>query len=115
MQDPRVDKLANVLIHHSCRLKAGQKVLIEAFDLPEPNLAGGRGAQITAQPDVVSRRRFEGVLPTSRVRVVESDGGVPSRKRGRAGGTPVSIRNNIRYRSDRPAWQDQKSANQRKS
>jgi len=38
MQDPRIDKLANVLIHHSCRLKAGQKVLIEAFDLPEPNL-----------------------------------------------------------------------------
>ncbi len=38
MQDPRIDKLANVLIHHSCRLKSGQKVLIEAFDLPEPNL-----------------------------------------------------------------------------
>jgi aminopeptidase len=38
MQDPRIDKLANVLVHHSCRLKAGQKVLIEAFDLPEPNL-----------------------------------------------------------------------------
>ncbi len=38
MQDPRIDKLANVLIHHSCRLQSGQKVLIEAFDLPEPNL-----------------------------------------------------------------------------
>jgi aminopeptidase len=38
MQDPRIDKLATVLIHHSCRLKSGQKVLIEAFDLPEPNL-----------------------------------------------------------------------------
>ncbi len=38
MQDPRIDKLANVLIHHSCRLQPGQKVLIEAFDLPEPNL-----------------------------------------------------------------------------
>lgn len=38
MQDPRIDRLAKVLIHHSCRLKAGQKVLIEAFDLPEPNL-----------------------------------------------------------------------------
>ena len=38
MQDPRIDKLANVLIHHSCRLKSGQKVLIEAFDLPEPTL-----------------------------------------------------------------------------
>ncbi|HQX52793.1 MAG TPA: aminopeptidase [Planctomycetaceae bacterium] len=38
MQDPRIDKLATVLIHHSCRLQPGQKVLIEAFDLPEPNL-----------------------------------------------------------------------------
>ena len=38
MQDPRIDKLANVLIHHSCRLQPGQKLLIEAFDLPEPNL-----------------------------------------------------------------------------
>ena len=38
MLDPRIDKLANVLIHHSCRLQSGQKVLIEAFDLPEPNL-----------------------------------------------------------------------------
>lgn len=38
MQDPRIDRLAQVLIHHSCRLQAGQKVLIEAFDLPEPNL-----------------------------------------------------------------------------
>ena len=38
MQDPRIDRLAQVLIHHSCRLQPGQKVLIEAFDLPEPNL-----------------------------------------------------------------------------
>ena len=38
MQDPRIDRLAQVLIHHSCRLQPGQKVLIEAFDLPEPGL-----------------------------------------------------------------------------
>lgn len=38
MQDPRIRKLAEILIDHSCRLKAGQKVLIEGFDLPEPNL-----------------------------------------------------------------------------
>lgn len=38
MQDPRIDRLAGVLVHHSCRLTAGQKVLIEAFDLPDPAL-----------------------------------------------------------------------------
>ncbi|TWT55445.1 Aminopeptidase 2 [Thalassoglobus neptunius] len=38
MKDPRIDELASVLIDHSCQLKAGEKVLIEAFDLPETNL-----------------------------------------------------------------------------
>ena len=38
MQDPRINRLAETLIDHSCRLKAGEKVIIEAFDLPEPNL-----------------------------------------------------------------------------
>ncbi len=38
MQDHRIDKLAQTLIHHSCRLQSGQKILIEAFDLPEPSL-----------------------------------------------------------------------------
>ena len=38
MQDYRIDKLAQTLIHHSCRLQPEQKVLIEAFDLPEPTL-----------------------------------------------------------------------------
>jgi aminopeptidase len=38
VQDHRIDKLAQTLIHHSCRLQPGQKVLIEAFDLPEPDL-----------------------------------------------------------------------------
>jgi aminopeptidase len=38
MKDPRVDRLAQVLLHHSCRLQPGQKVLIEAFDLPSPQL-----------------------------------------------------------------------------
>ena len=38
MQDHRIDKLAQTLIHHSCRLQPGQKVLIEAFDLPDPTL-----------------------------------------------------------------------------
>lgn len=38
MHDPRIDQLAAVLLDHSCELKKGEKILIEAFDLPEPNL-----------------------------------------------------------------------------
>ncbi|MGI9456955.1 MAG: aminopeptidase, partial [Aeoliella sp.] len=38
MHDPRIDQLAAVLLDHSCQVKRGQKVLIEAIDLPEPNL-----------------------------------------------------------------------------
>jgi len=34
MQDPRLRKLAKVLINHSTRLKEGEKVLIEAIDIP---------------------------------------------------------------------------------
>ncbi len=51
MKDVRVDKLAEVLIEHSCRLEPGEKILIEAFDLPDPELvcalvetAAARGA-----------------------------------------------------------------------
>lgn len=39
MHDPRLDQLANLLLDHSCRLAKGEKVLIEAIDLPEPQLA----------------------------------------------------------------------------
>ena len=38
MKDVRLDCLAEILIDHSCRLQAGEKVLIEAFDLPDPAL-----------------------------------------------------------------------------
>lgn len=38
MHDPRIDQLADVLLDHSCQIQAGEKVLIEAIDLPEPNL-----------------------------------------------------------------------------
>jgi len=34
MIDPRYTKLAETLIHYSCELKAGEKVLIEAIDTP---------------------------------------------------------------------------------
>lgn len=52
MNDPRISRLAEILVDHSCQLKRGEKVLIEAFDLPEPTLvcrlvelAAARGAQ----------------------------------------------------------------------
>jgi len=38
MNDPRINQLANLLLDHSCDLKKGEIVLVEAFDLPEPNL-----------------------------------------------------------------------------
>src|SRR5258705_12024323 len=34
MTDPRIDKLANLLINYSCEVKAGEKILIEAIDVP---------------------------------------------------------------------------------
>jgi aminopeptidase len=34
MKDPRYTDLANVLVHHSAQVKPGDKVLIEAFDIP---------------------------------------------------------------------------------
>lgn len=51
MHDPRINKLANLLLDHSCELKPGETILIEAIDLPEQNLtcaliegAAARGA-----------------------------------------------------------------------
>ncbi|MEM6330672.1 MAG: aminopeptidase [Planctomycetota bacterium] len=38
MHDPRIDRLAAVLLDHSCRVQPGEHLLIEAIDLPEPNL-----------------------------------------------------------------------------
>ncbi|MGL4513380.1 MAG: aminopeptidase [Lacipirellulaceae bacterium] len=38
MHDPRIDRLADVLLDHSCQLEPGENVLIEGFDLPEPDL-----------------------------------------------------------------------------
>jgi aminopeptidase len=34
MKDPRYTDLSNLLVHHSCALQRGEKVLIEAFDIP---------------------------------------------------------------------------------
>ncbi len=38
MRDSRISKLAGILIDHSCRLRPGDKLLIEAFDLPDSQL-----------------------------------------------------------------------------
>src|SRR5580692_7244150 len=38
MNDPRLFRLAEILIDHSCQLRAGENVLIEAYDLPDPTL-----------------------------------------------------------------------------
>jgi aminopeptidase len=34
MKDPRLAKLAQLLVHHSARVRSGENVLIEAFDIP---------------------------------------------------------------------------------
>src|SRR5207247_4064520 len=34
MLDPRIQKLADVLIRHSARVRPGDKALVEAFDIP---------------------------------------------------------------------------------
>ena len=38
MHDPRIDELAKVLLDHSCELQSGETILIEAIDLPDPQL-----------------------------------------------------------------------------
>ena len=57
MRDPRIERLARLLIEHSTRLKPGEKVLIEAFDLPDPQLitnlveiAAEKGAALPPRP-----------------------------------------------------------------
>lgn len=38
MNDPRLTCLAEILLDHSCQIKKGENLLIEAIDLPEPQL-----------------------------------------------------------------------------
>lgn len=35
MFDPRHERLVDVIVQHSCKVKAGEKVLVETFDIPE--------------------------------------------------------------------------------
>ena len=73
MHDPRFDKLAYLLVHHSTKLQAGDNVLIEAFDIPaELTVAIMRAAQaVGANPMVnirqnqVMRALFQGATEES--------------------------------------------------
>ncbi len=58
MNDPRIEKLAEVLVGHSLELAAGERVMIECFDLPDPALPTAlvrKVAQRGALPLVVVR------------------------------------------------------------
>ncbi len=68
MSDPRITQLAELLIDHSCGLKSGQKLLIEAFDLPTPELvcrlvetASQRGAipVVSLKSNAVLRSQYQ--------------------------------------------------------
>lgn len=48
MRESRLDDLARVLVGHSCRLEQGDRVLIEAFDLPSPELVSAIVEQAAA-------------------------------------------------------------------
>jgi aminopeptidase len=58
MLDPRIDALADVLIHHSIRLQAGEMVLLESFDAPPEVVARlvERIAAVGALPLVETRQ-----------------------------------------------------------
>lgn len=49
MRDPRIDRLADVLIDHSTRVKKGEVVLINAFDLPDAELVSALVERVSAR------------------------------------------------------------------
>jgi aminopeptidase len=58
MPDPRWEALADILIHHSTRLKGGETLLIECFDLEDdslPRLLVKKAAQLGAYPMVETK------------------------------------------------------------
>ncbi len=68
MMDPRITKLAEMLIHYSCELKKGEHILIEAFDLPEEMViatvkaahAAGGHAHVAIRNNRVMRALLDG-------------------------------------------------------
>lgn len=61
MHDPRIDKLADLLLDHSCKLRPGEHLLIEATDLPSPNLVCAlvEGAHRRGGVPVVEMKQME--------------------------------------------------------
>jgi aminopeptidase len=59
MKDPRLEKLADILIHHSTKLQKGEKILIEAFDIPNVlvQVLVKKAAAAGAQPFVWIKQR----------------------------------------------------------
>ena len=64
MHDSRMQKLARNLIRYSCGLKRGEKILIEAIDIPEPMASptrsggDGGGCLVTAgTPEAVAKTK----------------------------------------------------------
>ena len=66
MKDPRVAKLADILVGYSTRIQPGEKVLVEAYDIPDDVVttlvdriaAGGRPAVCDGQAQHVLRALF---------------------------------------------------------
>lgn len=74
MHDPRLERLAEILIDHSCQLRSGDKLLIEAFDLPQPTLvcrlvevAADRGAHtlVSWKNNAILRSLYRSASETS--------------------------------------------------
>jgi aminopeptidase len=74
MRDPRIERLAKLLLDHSCQIKPGEKLLIEAIDLPDPELvcrlielAAERGAVplVTWKDNQVLRSLYRTATETS--------------------------------------------------
>jgi aminopeptidase len=83
MHDPRIDKLAKLLLDHSCSLKKDEHILIEAFDLPEPHLvtalvegAAERGAVplVSWKSNAVLRALYRTATETSMKAAAEFEG-----------------------------------------
>lgn len=74
MHDPRIDRLADVLLDHSCSLRKGEKILIESFDLPEPDLVCAlvEGAAKRGATPVVSTKQNAVLRSLYRTATLES-------------------------------------------
>jgi aminopeptidase len=74
MHDPRIDSLANVLLDHSTRIQSGEKILIEAFDLPDMALVSAlvEGAAQRGATPLVTTKHNAALRSLYRTATVES-------------------------------------------